>query len=194
MLVHLSGGYIEAHFHFFVVIVVLTLYEDWLSFALAMAYVVAHHGLVGVADPGAVYNHPDALAHPWKWALVHGLFVGAAGAAAVVSWRMNEGPRERGGSVATCAGEPAGRRAQEPVRRHGVARAANALTSISGFAQTLLDREDQLSDDHRRMFIEIIAEQSERLGQLVNDLLTVSRIESGPAVSEARETTAACPA
>jgi hypothetical protein len=28
LLVHLSGGYIEAHFHFFVMIVVLTLYED----------------------------------------------------------------------------------------------------------------------------------------------------------------------
>ncbi len=32
MFVHLSGGYIEAHFHFFVMIGVITLYQDWLPF------------------------------------------------------------------------------------------------------------------------------------------------------------------
>ena len=35
MLVHISGGVIEAHFHFFVVIALLALYEDWLPFLLA---------------------------------------------------------------------------------------------------------------------------------------------------------------
>jgi hypothetical protein len=38
MLVHLSGGAIEAHFHFFVMIGVLTLYQDWLPFLLAIGY------------------------------------------------------------------------------------------------------------------------------------------------------------
>ena len=36
-LVFFSGGFIEAHFHFFVAIVVLALYEDWLPFALGIA-------------------------------------------------------------------------------------------------------------------------------------------------------------
>ena len=44
MLVHLSGGYIEAHFHFFVMIGVLTLYQDWVPFLVAIGYVVLHHG------------------------------------------------------------------------------------------------------------------------------------------------------
>jgi PAS domain S-box-containing protein/diguanylate cyclase (GGDEF)-like protein len=93
ILVHLSGGVIEAHFHFFVVIVLLTLYEDWMPFLLAAAYVVFHHGLTGAIDPGSVYNHPDAVAHPWKWASIHAGFVAAAGIASVAAWRLNEAVR-----------------------------------------------------------------------------------------------------
>ena len=84
---------IEAHFHFFVMIVVLALYEDWLPFLMAAAYVVVHHGLTGAIAPHEVFNHPDALAHPWKWAAIHGAFVTAAGVASVVAWRLNEGAR-----------------------------------------------------------------------------------------------------
>ncbi|MDP8910275.1 MAG: PAS domain S-box protein, partial [Chloroflexota bacterium] len=91
--VHLSDGLIEAHFHFFVIIVVLALYEDWLPFLIAAAYVVVHHGLTGALAPEAVYNHPDAIAHPWKWAAIHGAFVAAAGTASVVAWRLNESAR-----------------------------------------------------------------------------------------------------
>ena len=90
VLVHIWGGVIEAHFHFFVMIVLLSLYEDWLPFLVAAAYVVLHHGLAGALDPHSVYNHADAVAHPWKWAAIHGLFVTGAGIGAVVAWRLNE--------------------------------------------------------------------------------------------------------
>lgn len=36
-MVDISGGLIEMHFSFFVIIVALTLYEDWLPFLLAVA-------------------------------------------------------------------------------------------------------------------------------------------------------------
>ena len=95
VLVHLSGGYIELHFHFFVMVILISLYQDWSPFLLAIGYVVVHHGLVGTLDPVAVYNHPDAWAHPWKWALIHGLFVLAASSAAIVNWRLSEVGRVR---------------------------------------------------------------------------------------------------
>ncbi len=90
LLVHIWEGAIEGHFLFFVTIVVLALYEDWVPFLVAAAYVVVHHGVAGVLDAGAVYNHPDAIAHPWKWAAIHGAFVVAAGLASVAAWRLNE--------------------------------------------------------------------------------------------------------
>ena len=93
LLVHSWNGAIEAHFHFFVMIALLALYEDWMPFLLAAAYVVVHHGFMGALDPGGVYNHADAAAHPWKWAGIHGLFVTAAGIASVAAWRMNEDVR-----------------------------------------------------------------------------------------------------
>ena len=93
LLVHISGGVIEAHFHFFVVIALLALYEDWLPFLLAFTYVVVHHGMTGMVDPGAVYNHRDAAEHPWKWAGIHGLFVAGAASAGIATWRLNENVR-----------------------------------------------------------------------------------------------------
>ena len=90
VLVHLSGGVIEMHFHFFVMIGVITLYQDWLPFGLALAYVVVHHGLLGALRPTEVFNHPAAWAAPWKWALIHGAFVLAASVAYLVNWRLSE--------------------------------------------------------------------------------------------------------
>ena len=90
ILVHLSDGLIEMHFHFFVVVGILTLYQDWLPFLTAIGFVVAHHGVMGALYPSEVYNHPDAIAHPFKWAFIHGFFVLAASAASIVAWRLNE--------------------------------------------------------------------------------------------------------
>ncbi|HEX6394269.1 MAG TPA: EAL domain-containing protein [Acidimicrobiales bacterium] len=90
VLVDLSGGVIEMHFHFFVIVGILTLYQDWLPFLLAIGFVVVHHGVFGAIDPKAVYDHPSAINEPLEWALIHGFFVLAASAASVVAWKLNE--------------------------------------------------------------------------------------------------------
>ena len=90
VLVHLSGGVIEMHFHFFVIVGILTLYQDWLPFLLAIGVVMVHHASLGTIAPDEVYNHPSAVAQPFRWALVHAAFVLAASAASVVAWRINE--------------------------------------------------------------------------------------------------------
>src|SRR4051794_16078299 len=64
MLVHLWGGVIEAHFHFFVVIGLLTRYQDWVPFLLAVGYVVLHHGVLGVLLPPSAYRNPPPPARP----------------------------------------------------------------------------------------------------------------------------------
>src|SRR3954451_19613091 len=61
-----------------------------MAFGIAIGYVGAHHGIVGVLAPEQGYNHADAIAHPWRGAMIHGEFVLAASAAHVVAWRTNE--------------------------------------------------------------------------------------------------------
>ena len=91
VVVDLWNGQTEAHFHFFVMIGVLTLYQDWTPFLVAIAYVVIHHGLGGVIAPSSVYGVDSVEArNPWVWALIHGGFVLAASVAHVVAWRTNE--------------------------------------------------------------------------------------------------------
>ncbi|HXD66379.1 MAG TPA: hypothetical protein VNV17_17290, partial [Solirubrobacteraceae bacterium] len=62
-LVDISGGLTEMHFSFFVVILVLTLYEEWAPFLLAVAFVLIHHGVMGTIDPSAVFDTRAARAH-----------------------------------------------------------------------------------------------------------------------------------
>jgi diguanylate cyclase (GGDEF)-like protein/PAS domain S-box-containing protein len=90
VLVHLSGGVIEMHFHFFVMLSVISLYQDWRPFLLAIGFVALHHGLVGILTPTEVFDHGAAWRAPLKWALVHAGFVLAASVVSVASWRIVE--------------------------------------------------------------------------------------------------------
>ena len=90
-LVHLSEGVIEMHFHYFVMVGVITLYQDWKPFLVAIGYVVLQHGVMGALWPESVYNHPAAVESPWKWASIHGAFILGMSVAGIVTWRLNEG-------------------------------------------------------------------------------------------------------
>ncbi|WP_236642371.1 methyl-accepting chemotaxis protein [Salinigranum halophilum] len=94
LLVYFSGGFIEAHFHFFVVAGVIATYEDWLPFAVSILFVAAEHSLFGMTNPEAVYNHPDAVANPMGWGLVHAIFLLGLCAALVSNWFSIERSRE----------------------------------------------------------------------------------------------------
>lgn len=58
------------------------------------------------------------------------------------------------------------------------------LTSIKGFISTLIeDTEGYFDEDRKRHFYKIIHDETDRLGRLINDLLDVSRIEAGKALT-----------
>jgi two-component system, OmpR family, phosphate regulon sensor histidine kinase PhoR len=69
----------------------------------------------------------------------------------------------------------------EGVRRDFVANASHELktplTAIRGFSETLLD--DDLPDELRRQFAETVRTNADRLQRIVDDLLDLSRLESG---------------
>jgi two-component system phosphate regulon sensor histidine kinase PhoR len=69
----------------------------------------------------------------------------------------------------------------ETVRRDFVANASHELrtplTVIGGFAETLLD--DSLPNEQRRQFAQTVLFNTQRMQRIVDDLLDLSRIESG---------------
>lgn len=89
-IVYASGGYIEMHFHYFVLIPFLALYQSWPPFLLAIGYVGLQHGLAGVFWPHYVYNHPEAWAHPWHWGIIHAGFLSLLCAGIFTLWRAHE--------------------------------------------------------------------------------------------------------
>jgi diguanylate cyclase (GGDEF)-like protein len=95
LVVHICHGALEAHFHFFVMMGILALYEDWLPYGLGTAYVFVHHLTMGLLMPMAVFGHSgNALG----MAAVHAGFITASGVANVALWRSNE--RARAGTAA----------------------------------------------------------------------------------------------
>ena len=90
IVIQLADGAIEAHFHCFVMVAFLSLYQDWIVVGLAVLFVVLQHGLMGSLDPESVYNHDSAIRHPWLWACIHGGAVLASALASVVTRRVVE--------------------------------------------------------------------------------------------------------
>jgi PAS domain S-box-containing protein len=90
ILVHYTNGLIESHFHFFVMVTVVALYQDWKPLVLGVGYVALQHGIIGVLSPEQVYNHPAALANPIKWAFIHAAYILFLVVVQLSHWRLAE--------------------------------------------------------------------------------------------------------
>ncbi len=64
LLIHLTGGRIETHFHVFGSLAFLAFYRDWEIFVPATLVVAADHFLRGIYWPESVYG---VTAAPWRW-------------------------------------------------------------------------------------------------------------------------------
>jgi signal transduction histidine kinase len=89
-LVVLTSGSIEAHFHFFIIIGFIALYQDWVPFLWNVAFTVVSHGLGTLWISNLIFNHPAAQAHPWLWSIIHGVAVLLACVGMVIFWRITE--------------------------------------------------------------------------------------------------------
>jgi diguanylate cyclase (GGDEF)-like protein len=89
-LVDLTGGLTEAHFLFFVMLGVVSLYHDWAAFATCVLATVAHHAVMGLAAPNSVFAGAEQRSHPVEWAAIHGAFVLAASITHMIAWKLNE--------------------------------------------------------------------------------------------------------
>lgn len=55
LFVFISGGSIEMHFHFFIVVALLVIYADWRLGWILFVLIGLHHGILNYIEPGWVY-------------------------------------------------------------------------------------------------------------------------------------------
>lgn len=91
-MVHFSGGLVEMHFLFFISLGIVTLYQSWIPFGVAVLVTVGHHAGMGLTEPLSVYNHDAAVNEPIKWALIHAGFVLVAGMVTSPGGDCSNGP------------------------------------------------------------------------------------------------------
>ncbi len=171
ILTHYADGLIEMHFHFFVVVAVVSLYQSWVPFLVALGFVVVHHGIGGQLLATEVYNHPSAVADAWRWALIHGGFILAESAACLVAWRLNE---------VALDGERGARRGLE--RANSDLAAAQAVSSIGSWDLNLGSGRLWWSDELHRIMghrpgsffpevgsfaAQVVAEERDRVSTLI---------------------------
>jgi signal transduction histidine kinase len=158
VLVHLSGGVIEAHFHFFILIGLIALYQDWVPFLWDVVFTVVSHGLGSAIGSTLMFNHPAAQRQPWTWALIHGVAVLAACIGVIIFWKNTEDAQARNVAlVADLAGADARRR--EAVSR--------LLVNLARRNQSLIDRQLEVIGD---------LEQHERQPHMLEELFRLDHL------------------
>ena len=179
LLVHLLEGPSEAHFHYFVTVALIALYQDWAVYALAIGFVLLQHGAMAVRPEGT-----DSALGPWTWAAVHAAAVLAESAVLVLFWRANELSRDQ--SEQMRAELHAGRSSVEArlaetdrIRADLIGTVSHEfrtpLTGIRGAALTLLKRGDRLDPASRTALLNAVLDQQERLSRLLENMLIAAR-------------------
>ena len=91
--------------------------------------------------------------------------------------------RERQGGVLVVIHDVTEQRKNEEMRREFVANVSHELrtplTNIRSYAETLVDSAGDLPPSHGKKFLGVILNESDRMTHIVQDLLTLSRFDSG---------------
>ncbi len=109
-LVGLTGGAIESHFHFFIIIGFIALYQDWIPFLFMILFTTVSHVVGSTWQRDLIFNHTSAQANPWLWSLIHGVAVLAACTGIVLFWHVTEDVQEKSVLARRLADAEAGKR------------------------------------------------------------------------------------
>jgi signal transduction histidine kinase len=165
VLVHLSGGMIEAHFHFFILIPLIALYQDWIPFLWDVIFTVLSHGLGSAWASHSIFNHHAGQAHPWTWALIHGVAVLAACVGTTIFWRSVEIEQDRNEKLAADLSRAEMSALQaEASQRQSV---SELFVNLARRNQSLLDRQLELISD---------LEQKERRPDSLSELFKLDHL------------------
>lgn len=197
LLIHLTGGRIETHFHVFGSLAFLAFYRDWRVLVTASAVIAADHWWRGVFWPQSVFG--SAFTGSWRW-LEHAAWVvfldiflvaqclrGVREVRAIACDRAQiEGSRD-------AVEEQVRVRTRQLAESQAAAESANVaksaflanmsheirtpMTAILGYTDLL--RAGEATPDEHADYLSIIRRNGEHLLSVINDILDLSKIEAG---------------
>ena len=187
LLIHLTGGRIETHFHVFGSLAFLTFYRDWQVLLSASLIVALDHFLRGVFWPESVFGVVVAgewrwLEHVW-WVLFEDVFLFMAIHQSNQEMR-SIAERQARANQALLEAEQANFMKDEflATLSHEL---RTPLTSAVGWI-SVLNRVGEKDLDTRTQGLVVIERNIRALTKLIDDLLDVSRIMAGKMVLDTK--------
>jgi signal transduction histidine kinase len=183
VLVQLGHGSALLHVHYVLVVALCALYEDWLTYAAAVVFVLAEHLVILGVAPGAGIADDKA---PLRDLLVDLIFVLGSSVIQLLFWSYADEGRERDYVYRSEMAELSRGRNTVQARLRQIAATREdllatvshefrtPLTAIQGSAQTLRKHWARLPESRIEQMLDAIVANTERLGRLLENMLTAA--------------------